>query len=389
MCVYFGIVQMNKRTMILIIGAGIAGLTTAIALQKRKIDFLVLEAVPEIKALGAGITLAGNAMRVLKKLGIDEAVKQKGHKISSMIIQDEKGKRISIMDAKKLNDQYALESVAIHRGALHEVLLSAIDKDKIITGKKAIGFREQSDGVIISFEDGTELFGEGVIVADGIHSAIRKKLVPTSQTRYSGYTCWRGVTENKWNIKEKAVEAWGPEGRFGYVPIGDNKVYWFACKNASEKNEQMKAWKIFDVKKNFQAFAAPVPSIIENTLNEELIWSDIVDLEPLQQFAFGKLVLIGDAGHATTPNLGQGACMGMEDAWVVAEELTQSKDVSIAFKKFEQKRIDRTRFIVNSSYQLGKIAQIENKFLIQLRNAAFRLTPDWVNEKQIAKVLDV
>lgn len=389
MCVYFGIVHMKRKIMILIIGAGIAGLTTAIALQKKGIDFLVLEAVPQIKAVGAGISLAGNAMRVLKKLGVDEEVKQRGHVISSMIIQDEKGKFISVMDARKLSKQYGLENVAIHRGKLHEVLLDSIDKRKILTGKKAIGFQELAEGVSISFEDGTQLVGEGVIVADGIHSAIRKKLIPDSLPRYSGYTCWRGIAENKWNIKQIAVETWGAEGRFGYVPIGDNKVYWFACKNAPAKDERMKAWTIHELRKNFQAFAKPIPAMLENTPADELIWSDIVDLQPLHQFAFGKLALIGDAAHATTPNLGQGACMGMEDAWVVAEELMQNNDVTIAFKNFEQKRVSRTHFIVNTSSRLGKLAQLENGFLIKLRNAALRVTPEWVNEKQVAKVLDI
>lgn len=375
--------------MILIIGAGIAGLTTAIALQQKGIDFLVMEAVPEINAVGAGISLAGNAMRVLKKLEVDQEIKQNGHLISSMIIQDQNGKFISIMDAEKLSKENGFENVAIHRGALHEVLLKKIDKNKIITGKKAIGFEQREGGIRILFEDGTYSDASGAILADGIHSTIRKKLIPDSMPRYSGYTCWRGIAENKWGIEKKAFETWGSEGRFGYVPIGNNQIYWFACKNAPARDPLMKAWTIQDLKKNFQSFANPIPSILENTPDEELIWSDIADLKPLRQFAFGRILLIGDAGHATTPNLGQGACMGMEDAITVADVLLESNDVEVAFKRFEDKRIQRTRFIVNKSYTLGRLAQLENKLLIALRNMAMRLTPNWVNEKQVAKVLDV
>jgi 2-polyprenyl-6-methoxyphenol hydroxylase-like FAD-dependent oxidoreductase len=380
---------MKIRNMILIIGAGIAGLTTAIALKQKGIEFLVVEAVPEIKGLGAGISLAGNAMRVLKNLGVDEDVKNKGHQITSMVIQDKTGKYISAMDAEKLSNQYGLDNVAIHRGALHEVLLSRVDPQKIITGKKAIGFENEHDRVGVFFEDGTKLFGDGVIVADGIHSAIRKILIPDSLPRYSGYTCWRGITENKWNITKEAVETWGAEGRFGYVPIGDNKVYWFACKNAHAKDAKMMSWTIQDLELNFKSYAQPIPSILESTPSHELIWSDISDIEPLKQFAFGKLVMIGDAGHATTPNLGQGACMGMEDALAIADELSRNTSIEESFKRFEQKRIKRTTYIVNTSYQLGKIAQLENKILVQLRNFVLRMTPSWVNERQVAKVLDV
>jgi 2-polyprenyl-6-methoxyphenol hydroxylase-like FAD-dependent oxidoreductase len=112
-------------------------------------------------------------------------------------------------------------------------------------------------------------------------------------------------------------------------------------------------------------------------------------LQPLSRFAFNRVLLIGDAAHATTPNLGQGACLGIEDALVVAGELDTHKDPAKAFESFEKKRIKRAHFIVNSSYRLGKIAQLENRLLASLRNKVFRLTPDSVNERQVAKVLDL
>jgi 2-polyprenyl-6-methoxyphenol hydroxylase-like FAD-dependent oxidoreductase len=267
-----------------------------------------------------------------------------------------------------------LENVAIHRGALHAELLKKIGKDKITTGKKAVDFRQTEGGVCIVFEDGTQMEAAGVIVADGIHSTIRKKLIPDSLPRYSGYTCWRGIADNIFSIEKKAVETWGPQGRFGYVPIGNNKIYWFACKNAPAKDPHLATWTIQNLKKNFQSFVHPIPSILENTPEGELIWSDIADLKPLSRFAFGRILLIGDAGHATTPNLGQGACMGMEDALVVADALMENSNVEDAFRQFEQKRITRTRFIVNTSYMLGKMAQVENNFLIALRNTALRRT---------------
>jgi 2-polyprenyl-6-methoxyphenol hydroxylase-like FAD-dependent oxidoreductase len=166
-------------------------------------------------------------------------------------------------------------------------------------------------------------------------------------------------------------------------------VYCFACKNAHARDAQMVSWTIEDLKMNFKSYAQPIPAILESTPSHELIWSDISDIEPLTQFAFGKLVLIGDAGHATTPNLGQGACMGMEDALAIADELSRDTSIEESFKRFEQKRIKRTTYIVNTSYQLGKIAQLENKILVQLRNFVLRMTPSWVNERQVAKVLDV
>jgi len=375
---------------ILIIGGGIAGLTTAIALQEKNIDFMLYEAVDEIKAVGAGISLAGNAMRVLRELGVADEVKKRGHLISSMIIEDQEGKQISVMDAEKLSREHGLDNVAIHRSELHQALLKYVPAHKIMTGKKAVNFEEHNNGVTIDFHDGSKAEGSGAIIADGINSAIRKKLLPDVSPRYSGYTCWRGVVANKWNIQQHAVEAWGASGRFGYVPIGNNQVYWFACKNAPYKDETMSRFKVADLVNNFINYKSPIPQMIESTRNEDLIWSDIIDMKPLSRFAFGKILMIGDAAHATTPNLGQGACMAMEDALMAAKVLNEQSDNRIeAFQSFEQKRIARTHFIVNTSYRLGKVAQWENNLLISVRNSLLRMTPAWANEKQVEKVLDI
>jgi len=379
---------MQKK--ILIVGGGIAGLTTALALERIHLDYYLLEAVPEVKALGAGITLAGNAMKVLEQLGVATAVQQQGEVLTSMIIQDNHGKEISVLDTEKLNREYGMYNVAIHRGALHEVLLHQVDPAKIITGKKAIQYKEDKEGVTLFFDDGSTLEGTAVIMADGIHSAIRKQLIPDSQPRYSGYTCWRGVTANQWSLQGKAYETWGPAGRFGYVSIGQNLIYWFACKNASYKDERMKNITIDELADNFKDYRQPIRSMILQTAQEHLIWSDIIDLKPTSRYAFNNLVLIGDAAHATTPNLGQGACMAIEDAWILADEIQRHPDsLSSAFKAFEVRRVDRVNFIVNTSYRLGRVAQLENRLVAGVRNFIFRLVPASLNEKQMKQILDI
>ncbi len=375
---------------VLIVGGGIAGLTTAIALQQKNIDFLVLEAVPEIKGVGAGISLAGNAMRIMKHLGLAAHIKERGHAISSMVIQDEAGRAISVIDAGKLSRQHGLDNVAIHRAELHQILLNALPGNKIITNQKVIDYTENEDHIEVILQNGSRLAGSCVLVADGIHSALRKKLLPQSHIRYSGYTSWRGIVKNTWGIEKAAYEAWGPAGRFGYVPVGQNNIYWFACKNAPRTSEAMRKMTPGDLAKNFRNYSQPIPSIIEQTTLNEMIWGDIIDLEPIAQYAFGKLLLIGDAAHATTPNMGQGACMGVEDAWLVAKKLDESTgNVEAAFKQFENERLKRTHYIVNTSYKLGKVAQWESHLLGKLRNAAFRLLPASANEKQLVKLLDI
>lgn len=374
---------------VIIIGGGIAGLTTALALQQKSIEFEVYEAVPELKTVGAGISLAGNAMRELHKLGVGEDVKKRGHMIHSMKITDATGKMISVMDAERLSVSYGLDNVAVHRAELHAALLKPLPASRIITNKRAIGFEQRNDEVTILFDDGTQASGSVALVADGIHSAIRKQLLPQSLPRYSGYTCWRGVVRNEWNLRHHAVELWGAAGRFGYVPIGNNQVYWFACKNAPERSVIMQQYSVTEVAKNFRNYAGPVPQMIAATAPSDMIWNDIADLKPIRKFAFGNVLLIGDAGHATTPNLGQGACMAMEDALAIADAMSRMGVGEQALKQFERERMARTHYIVNTSYHLGRMAQWENPVLIRVRNAMMRATPAWVNERQVRKVLQV
>lgn len=375
---------------ILIIGGGIAGLTTAQVFERLGIDYLVFEAVAEIKALGAGITLAGNAMNVMEKLGLAEAIKYRGHLLRSLIIQDSSGKLISKMETEPFRKKYGMYNVAIHRADLHAVLLDALPKQKLITGKRAVQATEFRDGIRIAFDDGSQFDGAAVVVADGIHSPIRKRLLPDSEPRYAGYTCWRGITEDQWKLQGEAFEHWGKEGRFGYVPIGANQVYWFACKNAPEKDSRMKNATIQDLQKVFSSFTQPVPDIIASTPASALIWNDIVDLKPLRKFAFGNIVFIGDAAHATTPNLGQGACQAVEDADCLGA-LIKGENTSLAeiFRHFEHQRLRRVQFIVNTSHRLGKVAQWDHRLLISIRNALFRMLPDRVNYRQAEKVLGV
>jgi 2-polyprenyl-6-methoxyphenol hydroxylase-like FAD-dependent oxidoreductase len=240
------------------------------------------------------------------------------------------------------------------------------------------------------FEDGTTHATDYLIACDGVHSTVRKKLLPQSQTRYSGYTCWRAVIDTPSNLKlYETSETWGKGSRFGIVPLANEKLYWFACINAQKNDPLLREYKVPDLLTYFSNYHAPVSDILKRTKNEQLIWGDIIDLKPLKKFAFGKIVLAGDAAHATTPNMGQGACMAIEDAAVLSNCLDEYSTVEEAFEKFEEKRIPRTTKIVNDSWTIGKVAQLENGILTSLRNTMIRFTPPSVSERQVKFLTDV
>lgn len=373
-----------------IIGGGIAGLATAIALRRIGLEVRVYEASPEIKALGAGLVLAANAIQAFQRIGIADVILAEGKELPSFSILDSKGRTIVYNDSARLSRQYGVDNFTIHRGDLHKVLLAQLPADIIHTGKRAISFTTEKEKLLVQFEDGTQAGADFLLVADGIHSSIRRQLIPGSQTRYAGYTCWRGLVDNTQLQWKQTSETWGPRGRFGIVPLAGNRIYWFACLNAPPQSPLMKSYGIGELLEQFKGYHYPIPEILAQTKRENLLWNDIIDLAPVSRYAFGPVVLLGDAGHATTPNMGQGACQAIEDAVVLMQCLQdQPRDPAAAFVAFEQRRLKRTHFIVNNSWSLGRLAQWENPLACAVRNALFRLIPAGVRERQLRFVYEV
>lgn len=374
-----------------IVGGGIGGLTLAIAMQRKGMDVKVFESAPQFKPLGAGIALAANAMKAFQEIGIAQEVIHAGKKIKRMYGKDDQGRVISFTDAVQLTERYgAVNNFTIHRADLHEVLTKLLRAGTIEFGKACVDFVQNESDVTINFSDGSTVLSDYLIACDGIHSPIRKKLLPESIPRYAGYTCWRAVVDDLPDgfNPDETTETWGPGKRFGVVPLSNNRVYWFATLNAKANDPIFRNFTTKDLEKVFNGFHFPIPEILERTKNEQLIWSDIIDLKPIAQFAFGRVVLLGDAAHATTPNMGQGACMAIEDAATLANGLSKYPSQE-AFKKFESHRIERTTNIVNQSWTFGKIAQLENSLLISMRNSLFRKIPQRTIDKQLKALYEV
>ncbi|WP_421830828.1 FAD-dependent monooxygenase [Larkinella sp.] len=377
---------MNRFT---IIGGGIAGLTTAIALRKIGIRATLFEAAPAIKPLGAGLVLAANAIKAYQKLSIAEAILPAGRVIDTFVIRDEQGRAITRTDSRAVSQRYGTDNFTIHRSTLHRVLLDQLIGNPIVLGKRAISIDQSSDGVIMRFDDGTVHQTDYLLVADGIHSAIRQQLLPDSKPRYAGYTCWRAVVNATGLDLTEATETWGSQGRVGIVPLANNQIYWFATANAPANDGLMRTFRVNDLMTRFAGYHAPIPDVISRTPDGGLLWNDIIDLKPLPRFAFGNVLLLGDAAHATTPNMGQGACQAIEDGVVLADELERSGTVSDAFKRFEQRRLKRTHSIVEKSRRIGQVAQVQHPWLAAVRNGLFRMLPDSMNERQLESLYKV
>ncbi len=377
----------SQHTPFLIIGGGIAGLTMAVGLQQNGIDAVVAEAAPEFKPVGAGLVLAANAMKAYQVLGLEKKIAGAGNALNEIDILDHKGKSITSTDLGSIGD--GTPNVAIHRAALHQVLLKELKAENILNDFRSQEISQVGNQYRVIFENGHSITCDHLISAEGIHAVVRDWAFPGSKLRYSGYTCWRGIAEKADGVAlDKATETWGSSGRFGIVPVGDGKVYWFAVKNGPENSEELRSFRKEDLIDTFSNYHPPIPALIRDTNPDTIIFNDIIDLKPIPKFAKDNLVLIGDAAHATTPNMGQGACQAIEDAVILTECIKNEPTVAKAFTNFERKRLRRTHQIVNRSWTLGKIGQLENPALISLRNLLLRSMPLSINRKNIEKIYD-
>lgn len=371
----------------LISGGGICGLTTAFALQQQGYEVAVYEAVPTIKSVGAGISLSTNAIRALEAIGLAEVVMNHAKTQKDARFLTAKGKVLNYIDFSPIVEKFGFPGIiSIHRAELHQLLLEQLKGQvQFYTNKRSKRITQNKDGVQLYFTDGTSVQGDYLLACDGIHSPIRQQLLPESRLRYAGYTIWRGLmTDLKGEIDvPMPFKSWGRRGQFGGAPMPNHQIYWFASINAPQNDPTCKAMTIADLQQRFGQFHDPIPKILERSKAEDLLWNDAIELEPIEQFAFGKVLLMGDAAHAMTPNLGQGACQAIEDSAVLAQLLKKETSITQAFQTFEQLRIPRTKRATMDSSNLGKVAHLQNPILVALRNFAFGLTAKRNLQRQI------
>jgi 2-polyprenyl-6-methoxyphenol hydroxylase-like FAD-dependent oxidoreductase len=368
----------------LIVGGGIAGLATAAALSRRGVACVIAEQTANWAPVGAGISLSVNAMSVLRGLGCAEEVAALGQRLAAASITDTNG---SVLGATNFGDLEADHgpTIAIHRANLHEVLLSANDEVTIRLGTSVSSLESTPEGVEVQFTDESDGIFDVVIGADGLRSKVRKLCFGDLPVSYSGYTCWRLVVRHP---AEDTVlcEMWGRGQRFGIVPIGGDRTYCFAVANAPRGEVDPEEGRLERFRRRFASFGAQVPEILGTLVEpEELIHNDLEELigAPWQS---GRIGLIGDAAHAMTPNMGQGAAMALEDSAVLVEMLLGDIPVEQSLIGFTARRKTRVDWVQNQSRRIGSVAQWQNGPACALRNQLLRWTPDRLNSAALRKM---
>ncbi|MGH4030519.1 FAD-dependent oxidoreductase [Actinomycetota bacterium Odt1-20B] len=368
----------------IVVGGGIGGLATAVALRRAGWRVQVLERRPDFRELGAGLSLWPNALRALDALGLGERVRELALTDASAGIRDRSGRWLSRTDTGELARRHG-EVAMVHRADLLDTLRAAVPAEDLRPGVTVEAVR--ADGTVL--HSGTETRADLVIGADGIGSRVRRSLWPGAPAaRYAGYTTWRMVTAPV-PVAEGA-ESWGRGERFGYAPLPDGRVYAFAVLTAPEGlADRIPADRALALlRRRFGSWHAPVPDLLGAVEPGALLHHGIYELPPLHTFVTGRAALLGDAAHAMTPNLGQGACQALEDAVELADALARGGSVEGALTVYDRIRRPRVQMISARARRIGQVAQWRDPLAAGLRNLALRRAPAEAFLKSLDPVLD-
>ena len=368
------------RTPVLIAGGGIGGLAAALALQQRGIHAIVCERAAELREVGAGLLLSPNAVHVLKLLGVlDEAVTH-GRTIDEWRILNAHGRPLHRLRPSRGK---RLPALSLHRAELQKLLLTRLNPTCLRLGFEVAAFSENLTGVQVTAHSRATLDGAALIGADGLRSCVRRADQSNDPLRDCGYSGWRSVVpfiprgyEGGW-----LSESWGEGKRFGISPLGDGRCYWYATANHQPGHPPSGKSRKDELLAAFGHWHSPIPELIAATSDDSILLNPILDRR-VQMNATGtsRVTLLGDAAHPMTPNLGQGACLALEDAWILAREINTAPTLVQGLRRYETIQRTRATWISRASHALGCIIQLEHPAACALRDAGLRLTPEFVSD---------
>jgi 2-polyprenyl-6-methoxyphenol hydroxylase-like FAD-dependent oxidoreductase len=368
---------------IIIVGGGIGGLSAAIALRRAGFEALVYERAPELGEVGAGISMWPNASRVLRRWGVLDDVAARGFVFTVGDVRRWDGRVLQRMRLPPTDAPLVL----IHRAELHAALAAALPPWAVQTGAEFQRYEETADGVRAFFDGFGEVEGAALVGADGLRSAVRGQLLGDGPPVYRGYPVWRGVARADFPEVDMLTETLAAGMRFGIVPIGGGRVAWWATANEPEGAEDGPSRRA-KLLRLFGRWHRPIPRLIETTPEGEILKNDTCDRPPARGWSRGRVTLLGDAAHPTTPNFGQGGCMAIEDACVLAVCLAgRPDDLPAALRDFEERRHGRTAAITRQSLLYGRIGQWANPVAVRLREIMFRVTPTAATNLTIRRML--
>jgi FAD-dependent urate hydroxylase len=337
-----------ERLKVIIVGAGMGGLTAAIALRQAGYVVEVFDRVPALMPAGAGVSLWSNGVKVLDRLGLGADIARVGGRMQRICYRSQHGDVLTDFSLDPLLDAVGERPYPVTRTDLQRLLLQGLGQ-AVQLGAECLGVEQDEHGATALFAGGRRALGDLVVAADGTHSLLREHVLGSKRARrYVGYVNWNGLVPSAAGLP--AADTWttyvGEHKRVALMPVGGERFYFFfdvplpesAAPAASLRDE---------LRGHFAGWAAPVQTLIDRLDPALTSRIPIYDVDPLPQLVRGRVALLGDAAHSSPPDLGQGGCQALEDAWVLAQQLlTNNLGVPDALRRYEQARQARTAEIV-------------------------------------------
>jgi salicylate hydroxylase len=351
---------------IVLIGGGIGGLTAALALLRRGFRVTVHEQAPELREVGAGLSVTPNAAHVLVDLGLGELLRTRAMALPRTGVKHFRTGRllVDIPRGPLMLEKYGEHYYVIHRADLHEGLaaaITALDSECIRVGQRCIGVTQDEVGIAARFDNGTEARGDVLIGCDGLRSVVRECVHGAAKPPFAGYIAYRALVPTE-RIRDVVIEPpsclqIGPGHSFTRYPVRNGQLLNYVAM-AERGGWEVESWSVRadvgEVLEEFREFEADVRRIIAATPPDTCFKWALLDREPLASWARGRVTLLGDAAHPMLPFLGQGAVMAIEDGMVLARAFEASGDWREALHRYESARRERTTFVMQMSREAVK-----------------------------------
>jgi FAD-dependent urate hydroxylase len=347
----------DKNSPILIAGAGICGLTTAIALRKKGFKVQIFERHENVLGeKGTALNIWSNAITALNCIGLGDAVTRKGNPITRQTVWSCNGDLLMDTPVGEISQEIGAPSVNIRRSDLIQILYEACTDIPIHFGVQCKDYDESDDGITLYLSNGENVHGQALIGADGIRSSIRTKLLADGNPSYLGYTIWRGISKARLNNEPgNLVLLWGPGINGGYWTVDDEHVSWTLGLKAPLGGKD----EIGKVKSKLLNLVHDFPESFQKTIKltpeEAIIRTDSYARENAEKWGHGLVFLAGDAAHASPTTYGQGGCQAIEDSIVLAENLDRESDIVVGLRRYEAQRKSRVDWVRSKTFFASNI----------------------------------
>jgi 2-polyprenyl-6-methoxyphenol hydroxylase-like FAD-dependent oxidoreductase len=353
--------MMDRRSNITIIGGGIGGLTTAIALhQKGFSNIVIYERREEVQPVGAGFVVWANASLVLHKLNLLNGIALFGGTLNQMQRWTEEGDYLGGIDITKIDEKIGYKSYAVSKAAFQSFLQKKVDELGItLQNNIAVTAIENNDDgkSFLRLADNSVIQPDIIIGADGRMSSVARKYIHnTNQPLYQNYINWVGIlnSNDALPIENNVLDYWGCGERFGIVPISKNKIYWAGCKALPFNSSNTEPTDKLELLKIFEHWPPLIKKVLLQTQETNIKRIPVFDHDPNPLWFKNNVCLLGDAAHASLPTSGQGACQAIEDAWQIAAQLSRFEILQEAFEAYRNIRFEKTSSMILAARGFAK-----------------------------------